>query len=376
MVPGKPCFPIQGKKSSTLSPFPVRIGFFVCIIQGELEQVVKRLIGQSLVGKVCGQMETETKLALGVDIGGTKVAVGLVDAAGGIRAQSRTAMVSVGEPGKGLEAVSEAIEALFGKWGSRPNIDEIGICAPGPLNPITGVIINPPNLPIWHNYSLAGEMRKRYGLEIRIDNDANAAALAEAKWGAGRGYRNIFYATIGTGIGTGIVFDGKIYHGKTGAAGEGGHAGIDMHGPRCNCGKRGCIETLAAGPGIARRALQKLAAFPNSLMKEMANGKGDEVTSHIVAKAYAKGDPAAAEVLAETLDMLAYWLGNIIDLLEPDVIVVGGGVSLMLTPFLHEIRERWKGACLNPAPLSIPLVQARYGEDAGIAGAAALCGID
>jgi glucokinase len=320
-------------------------------------------------------MEIQTKLALGVDIGGTKVAVGLVDAAGEIRAQNRTPMVSAGDPAKGLAAVSEAIEALFAKWGSRPKIEGIGICAPGPLNPVTGVIINPPNLPIWHNYPLADQMRSRYGMRIRIDNDANAAALAEAIWGAGRGYQSIFYATIGTGIGTGIVFDGKIYHGKTGVAGEGGHVGIDMHGPRCNCGKRGCIETLAAGPGIARRARQKLATCPNSLMREMANGEEKDITSHIVAKAYAKGDAAAAEVMAETLDMLAYWLGNIIDLLEPDVIVVGGGVSLMLTPFLNEIRERWKDACLNPAPLSIPLVPARYGEDAGIAGAAALCGI-
>jgi glucokinase len=320
-------------------------------------------------------MTPETGLALGVDVGGTKVAVGVVDAAGEIRAQSRTPMVSAGEPSNGLDAVSEAIEALFTKLGCRPKFECIGICAPGPLNPITGVIINPPNLPIWHNYALAEEMRRRYGVEIRIDNDANAAALAEAKWGAGKGYRNVFYATIGTGIGTGIVFDGKIYHGKTGAAGEGGHIGIDMHGPRCNCGKRGCVETLAAGPGIARRARQKLAAFPSSLMKELADSKDRGVTSQHVAKAYASGDAAARQVMAETLDMLAYWLGNIIDLLEPDVIVVGGGVSLMLAPFFEEIRERWKGACLNPAPLSIPLVQARYGEDAGIAGAAALCGM-
>jgi glucokinase len=146
-----------------------------------------------------------------------------------------------------------------------------------------------------------------------------------------------------------------------------------MHGPRCNCGKRGCIETLAAGPGIARRARQKLSGFSNSLMLEMAGGKLEEVSSHHVAKSYAQGDQAAGEVMNETLDMLAYWLGTIIDLLEPEVIVVGGGVSLMLAPFFEEIRERWKGACLNPEPLSIPLVPARYGEDAGIAGAAALC---
>lgn len=318
-------------------------------------------------------METESKLVIGVDVGGTKVAAGLVDVQGEIRIQSRTPMIATGDASKGLAAVSAAIQALFPASSKRPPIGAIGICAPGPLNPLTGVIINPPNLAIWHNYPLADEMRRLYDASVKIDNDANAAALAEAKWGAGRGYRNIFYATIGTGIGTGIIFDGRIYHGKTGAAAEGGHMGIESNGPLCNCGKRGCIETLAAGPAIARRARQKLSKNPKSLLYELAGGDPQAVTSQMVAKACASGDEIAAEVMRETLDLLAYWLGNIIDLLEPDIIVIGGGVSLMLAPFLNAIRNRWKGACLNPAPLDIPLVLARYGEDAGIAGAAALC---
>jgi len=269
--------------------------------------------------------------------------------------------------------VSAAIQALLPGSQQRPQVAAIGICAPGPLNPITGVIINPPNLAIWHNYPLADEMHRLYAVKVKIDNDANAAALAEAKWGAGRGYRNIFYASIGTGIGTGIIFDGRIYHGRTGAAAEVGHVGIDSKGPLCNCGKRGCIETLAAGPAIARRARQKLFDCPRSLLREFAGGDPQAVTSQMVATACASGDAAAKEVIRETLDLLAYWLGNIIDLLEPDVIVIGGGVSMMLAPFLNEIRERWKGATINPAPGEIPLVLARYGEDAGIAGAAALC---
>jgi glucokinase len=321
-------------------------------------------------------MEPETKLVIGVDVGGTKVAAGLVDTQGEIRVQSRTTMITTGDASKGLAAVSAAIQALFPTSSELPPIGAIGICAPGPLSPLTGVIINPPNLAIWHNYPLADEMRRLYNANVKIDNDANAAALAEAKWGAGRGYRNIFYASIGTGIGTGIIFDGRIYHGRTGAAAEGGHIGIDNQGPLCNCGKRGCIETLAAGPAIARRARQKLSQNPKSLICELAGGDPQAVTSHMVAQAYASGDEVATEVMRETLDLLAYWLGNIIDLLEPDVIVIGGGVSTMLAPFLNEIRDRWKGACLNPAPLEIPLVLARYGEDAGIAGAAALCEFD
>ncbi|PYU78102.1 MAG: ROK family protein, partial [Acidobacteria bacterium] len=213
-------------------------------------------------------------------------------------------MITTGEASKGLAAVSAAIEALFPDSTKRPRIEAIGICAPGPLNPVTGIIINPPNLAIWHNYPLAEEMRRLYNVNVKIDNDANAAALAEAKWGAGRGYRNIFYASIGTGIGTGIIFDGRIYHGRTGAAAEGGHIGIDSNGPICNCGKRGCVETLAAGPAIGRRGGQKLSKYPKSPLCELASGNADAVTSEMVARAYAAGDPGAGEVIRETLDLL------------------------------------------------------------------------
>jgi glucokinase len=310
---------------------------------------------------------------VGIDVGGTKVAAGLVDSCGEIRARSRTPMVA-DDAARGLAAVANAIGDLQRSSGNHDMLRAIGICAPGPLNPITGVIINPPNLPGWHSFPLADEVRRIFpGALVKIDNDANAAALAEAKWGAGRGYRNVFYATIGTGIGTGIIFDGRIYHGRTGSAAEGGHLGIDPRGPLCPCGKRGCIEVLASGPAIARRARQKLQDHPKSILLEMAAGNSQAVTSEMVATAYAAGDPVAKTVLTETLDLLAYWLGNIVDLLEPDVIVIGGGVSTMLAPLLSEIPERWKGATLNPYPREIPVVLAQYKEDAGIAGAAALC---
>jgi glucokinase len=315
----------------------------------------------------------QDNLVVGVDVGGTKVAAGLVDPAGKIHAQSRTPMVA-NDAARGLAAVAAAINELYQSSPSQNGIRPIGICAPGPLNPTTGMIINPPNLPAWHQFPLADEVRRLYpGTTVKIDNDANAAALAEAKWGAGRGYPNVFYATIGTGIGTGIVFDGFVYHGRTGSATEGGHLGIDPRGPLCPCGKRGCIEVLAAGPAIARRAREKLCRGAKSLLLEMAGGDAQSITSEMVGKAYWANDVVAKEVMKETLDLLAYWLGNVVDLVEPDVIVIGGGVSSMLAPFLDEIRGRWTGACLNPYPQDIPLVLAHYKEDAGIAGAAALC---
>jgi glucokinase len=311
-------------------------------------------------------------LVVGVDVGGTKVAAGLVDGSGTIHARSRTPMVTT-DAELGLAAVATAIRELTCDAVPPYVTPAIGICAPGPLNPITGVIINPPNVPAWHNFPLATEIARVFSAPVTIDNDANAAALAEAKWGAGRGHRNVFYATIGTGIGTGIVFDGKIYHGRTGSAAEGGHMGIDPSGPLCPCGKRGCIELLASGPAIARRARHKLADNPDSILLELAGGNLQAITSEIVSQAHTAGDLVAKKVLDETLDLLAYWLGNIIDLLEPDVIVIGGGVSSMLAPFLGDMRDRWKGATLNPYPHQIPVVLAHYKEDAGIAGAAALC---
>jgi glucokinase len=309
---------------------------------------------------------------VGVDIGGTKVAAGIVNDQGEILNKVRMPMVATSDAKTGLDAVLAAIHEVL-QDSSSDRVSGIGICSPGPLDPVRGVVINPPNLPCWRNFELAEEVRKVYSVPVKVDNDANAAALAEVLWGAGRGYNNVFYATIGTGIGSGIILDGKIFHGRTGAAAEAGHMGIDYNGPLCPCGKRGCIEVLASGPGIARRARQKVVSHPESALLKLAGGNVQAVTGEIVNEAYQAGDPIAREVMDETIDVLAYWLGNIVDLLEPDVIVMGGGVSTTLAPFLGEMRERWKGKVVNPWPDQVPLVLARYGEEAGIAGAAALC---
>ncbi len=313
---------------------------------------------------------------IGVDIGGTKVAAGLVSPAGQITNQARVPMVA-NDAAAGLAAVITAIDSVRGAatadGQTKTLISGIGICAPGPLDPRTGVVVNPPNLPGWRNFPLAAEVSKVYQLPVRVDNDGNAAALAEALWGAGRGYRNVFAATIGTGIGTGIVFDGRIYHGRTGAAAEGGHNTIDYRGPRCGCGKLGCIEVLASGPAIARRAGEKIRAGHSSAILEFAGGHVEHITSEMVGRAYAAGDALAKEVLEQTAMYLAVWLGNIVDLLEPDVMIIGGGAASMLKPFFGEIRDQLPAWCVNSHCQDVPLVTAFYGADAGIAGGAALC---
>jgi glucokinase len=313
--------------------------------------------------------------AVGVDVGGTKVAAALVDAAGQIRFRSRSNMVTNGTGSDGLDAVVSVIRKLILESALAPDVRAIGICAPGPLNPEAGIVINPPNVPCWRNYPLVAEVERIFQMPVKLDNDANAAALAEATWGAGRPYRSVFYVGIGTGIGTGIVFDGQILHGASGAAGEGGHMGIDMRGPRCNCGKRGCVEVFASGPAIAGRIRQKLQAEPSLTLLGLPADSLESVTAELVGQAAAKGDPLALSVIDEVVEILAYWLGNIVDLIEPDVVIIGGGVAPMLAPYLDRIYKRWQGACINPRAQVIPIILSSYGDDAGVTGAAALCGI-
>jgi len=321
------------------------------------------------------QQETSV-WAIGVDVGGTKVAAGFVDAHGEIHQHARVPMNSRGTAEEGLAAVTGAIEELL-KLAPDANTAprRIGICAPGPLDPHIGVVLNPPNVTCWRNYPLAAEIARRYGGFVKLENDAKSAGLAEALWGAGRGYRNVFYTGIGTGIGAGILFDGRIYHGRTGAADEAGHMVIDYQGPLCGCGKKGCIEALASGTSIAKKARARLAETPErkSLMLELAGGEIEAVTSETVGRAYAAGDALAKEILLETVELVTIWLGNIVDLLEPDVIIFGGGVAAMLNPFFGEIRKGLPAWCMNKRCVEIPIVPARYGAESGIAGGAALC---
>jgi glucokinase len=320
-------------------------------------------------------MMTET-LYLGVDIGGTKVAAGLVNSAGEILEKTRVPMVSSQDAEAGFASVKQAIEsALELRPKARAAIRGIGISSPGPLDPRTGVVLNPPNLSCWRNFPLGERVATAFHLPARVDNDANAAGFAEAAWGAGRGYATVFYATLGTGLGTGIVLDGRIFHGRTGAAAEGGHVSIDYRGPLCGCGKRGCIEVLAAGPAVGQRAraliVENLEA--GATMLGLAGGCLDGVTGEIVGAAFHARDPLATDVLRETADYLTVWLGNVIDLLEPHVIIFGGGMGALMAEWFDYMRAQFPSWSINQRAKEIPLVRAKYGEDSGIAGAAALC---
>jgi glucokinase len=313
------------------------------------------------------------KAFIGVDIGGTKVAAGVVDSEGRIISRARGRMAARETAQEGLSAVTGVLDGLLRDKRAR-GASAIGISVPGWVDSGRGVLVGAANLPCWKDFLLAREIAKHSGMRTRIGNDANVAALAEAAWGAGVGCRNVFYVTIGTGIGTGFVQGGRIYDGRTGCATEGGHTTIDFRGPRCGCGKRGCIEALASGTAIGKNARERLmeGGSSSSKMLELADGKIEAVTAEIVSKAASRGDKLANEVLRETAERLAIWLGNIIELLEPDVIVVGGGAGHLMMSRIAEIRESLETWSVNPHWKEIPIVEAKYGPESAVAGAAAL----
>jgi glucokinase len=309
---------------------------------------------------------------LGIDIGGTKVAAGLVNSRGKVLGAARAPMVARGSAEQGFRAVQEAIEAVMTP-APKNGVEAIGVCSPGWVDSKRGVLLSAANLLCWHNYPLAQRIKERYGLPVRLANDANAAALAEARWGAGKGYESVFYVSLGTGIGTALVLQGRIYEGRTGSAGEGGHMTINFRGPLCGCGKRGCIEMYASGTAIANRArsLLRHASSAGSRMQKMAGGEVSGLTTEIVSKAASDGDPLAKKILQEAAGHLAIWLGGMIDLLQPQVIIFGGGLGRVMTSLRSHIQQNLHTWAVNPQWRKVRMVSARYGPESALVGAAA-----
>jgi glucokinase len=315
------------------------------------------------------------KLVLGVDIGGTKVAAGLVNSAGEIVAKARVPMHAGGTASQALDCVYQAIDKALALPQAKEKVSAIGLSSPGPLDPHTGIVLHTPNLPCWINFPLRKNVEQRYGIPVRLDNDANAAGLAEATWGAGAGHDSVFYVTIGTGVGTAIILNGEVLYGRTGTAAEGGHMTIDYHAPvRCGCGKRGCLEGMASGPAMALRAQSKVGSdgASGAALLALADGEVAGISTEGVVKASRAGDPLARHVVQETVDLLTIWLGNVVDLLEPEVIVIGGGLGSHLTEWFDGIRSALPKWSINTRASEIPILPAKYGADAGIAGSAAL----
>ncbi len=316
------------------------------------------------------------KHIIGIDVGGTKVAGGLVSQ----RGQLVGSLIVPTRADKGFEAsyhqILRVIERMAQRAGGREKVAGIGVCAPGPLDPRSGVVIDAPNMPGWRNIHLARLIEKRFGLPTKVENDANAAGLAEALFGAAVGYRHVFYVTVSTGIGTGIIINRKVYHGKNGVAGEGGHVTIDYHSPyRCGCGSLGCIEALAAGPAIVRRArirLEQEHTVP-SLLRDRTRGHLERITPKLIEQAARAGDALARSIIDETGFYLGVWLAGMITLLDPEVIVMGGGVARMGNLLLNKIRSTIPSYTINRRfAVKTPLVRAKLEKNVGVYGAASL----
>jgi glucokinase len=313
---------------------------------------------------------------LGVDLGGTNIVVGTV-------AENGSSVLGVRSEPTGAEEGADAVVARIvrlcresiaeaGATGNVPAsaIAGVGVGSPGPLDREQGLVLITPNLG-WKNFPLRARVGDPLGLPATLDNDANCAVFGEWWMGAGRGSRYLVGLTIGTGIGGGIVIDGKLYHGASDAAGEIGHTTIDSTGRRCKCGNYGCLEAYASGPAIAARAVEGIEAGAESSLPSYTNGDLAKITAQTVYQAAHGGDLFAEEVVRDTAKFLGAGIANLINIFNPDTVVVLGGVTLagerLFTPLRSEVKRR----AFKPAVERCRILPGELPGTAGVVGAAA-----
>ena len=307
-------------------------------------------------------------LVLGLDVGGTKLAAGVVTGSG--RVLSMEVAPSRVQDGpdtmiaRHLDLGRAAVAAAGVSW---EQVRAVGIACGGPLDPFRGVIQSPPGLPGWDDVPLVRTVEAALQRPTVVDNDATACAIAEWWFGAGRerGVRNLVYLTISTGVGGGLILDGRVYRGAAGNAGELGHLTIDYLGRQCGCGRRGCLEAYASGPQIAARARERLAEGRDSSLAALP-----EITARDVAEAAATGDPVASEVWDETTAMLGSAVANILDVFNPDLVVLGGGVTRSGDRLLGPVRDMGLRQAMPPARNAADVVLAGLGDELGVVSAA------
>jgi glucokinase len=307
---------------------------------------------------------------LGLDLGGTKIEAGVLTDAGAILARRRIATSELRDGPETLPNLVRLGLAVMADAGVD-RVQGVGVALPGPVDQNPLRLLAAPTIPEIEGVPLDGPLREAFHVPVAGDNDANACALAESRFGAGRGQRHVVYVTVSTGIGGGIVVDGRVFRGARGTSGEFGHQ-IVAHGqgPRCDCGATGCLEALASGRGIAWRA-EAWLRYPEAPASAL---RGREpLTAEDVAAAARAGDKLAQEVWTETARCLAIGLSNVINVLDPDVIILGGGVALgaadLLLPPLREWVDR---ICMPSLSRHTPIVTAVLGADLGLIAAAVL----
>jgi glucokinase len=307
---------------------------------------------------------------VGVDLGGTKILVGVIDQNQTILGRSkRSTPAEAGGPAI-LDAIMDAIDLALSEAGlTRSDIVGIGVGSPGPLDPATGVIRFSANMNV-QDWPLGPDLSKAIGRPTLLQNDVRVGGYGEFRLGAGRGYRNVLAAFVGTGIGGCLILDGKIVNGATGNAGEIGHIVVKAKGPMCGCGRRGCLEALASRSAIAHRIRKAAKNGEISSLAHKVEKKSGKIKSGELAAAVAAGDPVAVREVERAAFFLGLALGGLVNLIGPEIIVIGGGVTAALGPmFLDLIRESARQQILVDPEKIIKIEPAALGDDAGILGA-------
>ena len=303
---------------------------------------------------------------IGIDIGGTKLATIVADQDGNILQKVRKPTESEKGPQHAVQLILSMVDEVLDLARlPREVILGIGVSCGGPLDTKTGIIYSPPNLPGWDALPLKAMIESEFHIPTVIENDANASALAEARFGGGRGYDYVLYMTMSTGIGGGIVANGEIYHGANDSAGEVGHQILLPDGPLCGCGQHGCLEALCSGPAIARRAQAALADQPHTRILALADGQVNSVRSEHVLQAARDGDALAIALVEETAYYMGWGIANLVNILNPQIVLLGtiavAAGDLLLDPIRRTVRDM---AMQRPLE-SVKIMPAELGDSIG-----------
>ena len=304
---------------------------------------------------------------VGVDLGGTQLRVAVADARGRIRAVIRRPTLAEQGPHRVMERIAAAVaDALVQARVDRRRVRALGIGLPGPVDPANGLVHSPANLPGWVDVPLNASLTRLTGIPSYLHHDAHLAAFAELQRGAARGVRDLVYVTVSTGIGAGLVLDGALYAGARGSAGEVGHIVIQPDGPRCNCGNRGCVEALASGTAIAREAREGVRRGARTRLRRIPP---PGATAADVDRAARAGDAFARRVLADAGTALGIGLGTLVNLLNPEMIVIGGSVMKSGRVLTEPMRAALARSSFASARQGLRIVRPRLGADVGLVGA-------
>ena len=303
---------------------------------------------------------------VGIDIGGTKLATVVADKDGNILQKVRKPTESEKGPRHAVQLLLEMVDEVLDLAKlPREDISGIGVSCGGPLDTKTGIIYSPPNLPGWDALPLKEMIESEFHIPTIIENDANASALAEARFGGGRGYDYVLYMTMSTGIGGGIVANGEIYHGANDSAGEVGHQVLLPDGPLCGCGQHGCLEALCSGPAIARRAQAAVIDQPHTKIVALAEGEIESVRSEHVLQAARDGDALAIALVEETAYYMGWGIANLVNILNPQIVLLGtiavAAGDLLLDPIRRTVTEM---AMQRPVE-AVKIMPAELGDSIG-----------